>query len=149
MSLFTQFTTDADLERNGILLEYGNAANGKPIRLRVARAGGANAAYQRRMEALVKPYRRQIQTETIEPAVVERLTRQVAAETLLLGWENVDFPETAHGPAITDAPCTMENKLRLFTELPDLYTDVQEQAGRAALYRKEILEAEAGNSLRS
>lgn len=139
MSLYKQFTTDNKLEREGILLEYGNASNGQPITIRVARAGGSNAQYQKRMEALVKPYRRQIQTETIDPKQVEKLIRQVYAETVVLGWENV---EDADGKPM---PFTRENCLKLFEDLPDLFADIQEQAQRAALYRTEIREAEAGN----
>lgn len=139
MSLYKQFTTDNKLEREGILLEYGVASNGQPITIRIARAGGSNAQYQKRMEVLVKPYRRQIQTETIDSKQVEKLIRQVYAETVVLGWENV---EDAEGNPLT---FSKENCLKLFDDLPDLFLDIQEQAQRAALYRAEIREAASGN----
>lgn len=137
--LYSQFTTDTKLEREGILLEYGTARNGQPITIRIARAGGANAQYLKRMEALVKPYRRQIQTETIDGKVVEKLIRQVYAETVVLGWENV---EDRDGNPL---PYSRDNCLKLFDDLPDLFLDIQEQAQRAALFRAELREADAGN----
>lgn len=139
MSLYTQFTTDQTLEKEGILLEYGTTAEGKPIRIRIARAGGSNVQYMRRMDVLVKPYRRQIQTETIDPKQVEKLIRQVYAETVVLGWENV---QDRDGKVIA---FSVDAALKLFEDLPDLFLDIQEQAQRAALFRTDVLEAEAGN----
>ena len=139
MSLYSQFKTDEDLERKGVLLEYGLTEDGKPIRIRVARAGGSNRQYDKRMEAEVKPYRRMIQNETIEAAVVTRILRKVYAETVVLGWENVQ-DETGK-----DMPFNVDNCIKLFEDLPDLFRDLQEQAQKAALFRQEVREADAKN----
>lgn len=156
MSLYSQFKSDGNLERDGILLQYGFSAGAKArfmaegmaedkaeaqaaTTIRIARAGGANVQFQKRMEHLVKPFRRQIQTETIDAKQVEKLVRQVYAETVVLGWENVD---DAEGKPMT---YSVENCRKLFDDLPDLFADIQEQAQRAALFRAEIREAEAGN----
>lgn len=140
MSLYKQFKTNENIERDGILLEYGENSKGKPIAIRIARAGGANSQYQKLMEARVKPYRRQIQNETIERALVERLLRQVYAETIVLGWENV---EDENGKELA---FTVENCVKLFEDLPDLFQDIQEQSQRAALFRQEVLETDSKNS---
>lgn len=139
MSLYAQFTTDKDLEKKGIVLEYGLNSKGLPIGIRVARAGGSNAAYAKRMEAKAKPFRRQIQTETIDKKQLEKLVLEVFCETVILGWENV---EDQAGNELT---YSVENAVKLFTDLPDLFADVQEQAGKAALFRTEIREGAAGN----
>lgn len=146
MSLYKQFKSDPALERAGVLIQYGfvqtpegEPDSSRPICFRIARAGGANVAYQRRVEAKVKPYRRQIQTETIDPKVAENLMMEVFCETILLGWENV---QDANG---VDLPFSKENAVKLFTDLPDLYKDLQEQANKAALFKAELLEADAGN----
>lgn len=140
MSLYKQFKTNENVERDGILLEYGENSKGKTVAIRIARAGGANSQYQKLMEARVKPYRRQIQNETIERALVERLLRQVYAETIVLGWENV---EDESGKEL---PFTVENCVKIFEDLPDLFQDIQEQSQRAALFRQEVLEADSKNS---
>lgn len=139
MSLYKQFKTDNNLEKEGILLEYGENSKGKPVCIRIARAGGANVAYAKRMEARVKPYRRQIQNETMETALVERIVKEVYAETVVLGWENV---EDENGQALD---FTVENCMKLFDDLPDLFRDIQEQSQRAALFRSEVREADAKN----
>lgn len=140
MSLYSQFKTDNTLERNGIVLEYGENAEGKPISIRIARAGGANSHYTKLIEARVKPYRRQIQNETIERTMVEKLLREVYAEAVVLGWENVT---DAQG---NDLPFTVQNCVKLFEDLPDLFQDIQDQSHRAALFREDILEQDAKNS---
>lgn len=139
MSLYQQFKSDANLEKSGILLEYGFSKSGKPITIRIARAGGGNSAFTKRMEAKVKPYRRQIQTETIDTAIVEKLLREVYAETVVLGWENV---EDADGNPLD---FTAANCIKLFEDLPDLFKDIQEQSQRSVLFRAELLEGAAGN----
>jgi hypothetical protein len=139
MSLYSQFKTDGSLEKEGILLEYGTTPDDKPITIRIARAGGANSAYTKRMEAKVKPYRRQIQNETMEAALIDRILKEVYAETVVLGWENV---QDEAGKVL---PFTVENCIKVFTDLPDLFKDVQEQSQRAALFRADVLEADAKN----
>lgn len=155
-SLYQQFKSDNNLEREGILLQYGFSTNVKArlvaeglseadaevraaTTIRIARAGGANSNFQKRMEHVVKPFRRQIQTETIDAKQAEKLVRQVYAETVVLGWENVDDAEG------NPMPYSVENCKKLFDDLPDLFADIQEQAQRAALFRAEIRESTAGN----
>jgi hypothetical protein len=149
MSLYKQFKSDESLEKQGILIQYGDNSKGLPTCIRIARAGGSNVQFQKRMEAEVKPYRRQIQTETIDTKLVEKLVKKVYAETVVLGWEHVEFPvldaEGNATGAVEELPYTPANCVRLFSDLPDLFLDLQEQAQRAALFRAEIREADAGN----
>lgn len=139
MSLYKQFQTDTTLETTGIDLQYGTNSKNLPILIHIARAGGANKAYTKRMEALVKPYRRQIQNETIDRVVLDGIVKQVFAETVLLGWQNVEDKD--------DKPITFSaaNALKLFEDLPDLYADISEQAQKAALFRTDIREGDAKN----
>lgn len=138
-SLYRQFQANGDLEKKGVLLEYGMNNAGLPITIRIARAGGSNDRFVKRMEAKVKPFRRQIQTETMDGELAKRLVREVYAETVVLGWENVEDKDG------NPLDFSVANAIALFTDLPDLFADVQEQAGRAALFREQNLEAEAGN----
>ena len=149
MNLYQQFKTSGNLEREGILLEYGNNSQGVPICSRIARAGGSNERFNKRLEAIVKPYRRQIQTETIATEQVTKLMRRVYAETVVLGWENVELMDKNPdgSPAGTYSPreFSVDACLELFEDLPDLYSDIVEQAQRAALFRDVIREADSGN----
>lgn len=139
MSLYKTFTTDKDLEKEGILLQYGFNSKKLPITIRVARAGGANTAYTKSLERRTKPFRRQIQTETMDDKQAKELMMDVYLDSVILGWENMEDAK------LNDLPFSRENALKLFTDLPDLFTDVQEQAQKSALYRKEILDADSKN----
>ncbi len=139
MSLYAKFETDRSLEKQGIILDYGPNSKGVNIEIKIARAGGANDAYLKRMEAKAKPHRRQIQHETIERTQLETIVKEVYAETIVLGWTGVEDREGK------DMPFTRDNCFKLFNDLPDLYADIVEQAQSGALFRVSVREADAKN----
>ena len=139
MSLYKQFGTDKNLEKDGIDLEYGTSDDGQPIIIRIARAGGANQTFSKIAEHKLKPYRRQIQNETADKDVIDRAMREVYADAVILGWTNVrDRDENV-------LEFTKENVLRVLEDLPDLWADIQKMSGNVALFREEIRETDAGN----
>lgn len=138
MSLRKHFKTDESIEREGV--EY--LAGG--CKFLLARSGGGNVKYNRMMERLCKPYRKQIQSQTLDDKVSERIAHEVFAATVLLGWEGVTYEDLGlEGEG--EAPCTMENKLLLFAELPELFRDLQDISGERSAYLMEIREEDAGN----
>jgi len=139
MSLYKQFQTNQKLEQEGVVLNYGENSKGQQIEFRVARAGGSNKRYLERMEAKTKPLRRQIQTETVERGTLERVIREVFAETVVLGWSGV---EDADGNSL---PFNRANCIKLFNDMPDLFADIQEQAQKFVIFRQEILEEDSKN----
>lgn len=139
MSLYKQFKTDEKFETEGIIIEYGTGANGKPISFRVARAGGNNQKYLKLLESRTKPYRRQLQNDSLDLKVAEKIFLEVFVDSVLLGWENV---EDATGVLL---PFTRDNAIKVFTDLPDLYNDLREQAAKSSLFRVEIKEVDAKN----
>lgn len=140
MSLYNRFETDPKLEVSGIWLDYGvSEDNGKPIRILVARAGGANVAYQKRMESKTKAIRKQLSNDFVDLKQIEEITRDVCAETVILGWENVT---DSSGKPIQFSP---ENAKALFKDLPDLFKDIWEECQKAALFRKQLLQKDSKN----
>lgn len=139
MSLYRQFKTDENVEKSGVWLEYGPNDKGLPIRIRVARAGGANTKFARLLEQKTKPYRRQLQNETLDPKVGDELFADLYAECVVLDWENVDAEDG------TSLPFSKENCLKLFKDLPDLFADIREQSNKSALYRADIREIASKN----
>ncbi len=139
MSLYSQFKTDADREIKGILLEYGKNEDGTTVGIKVARAGGANKRFEKLMEGQTKPVRRQIQNETIDNEAILAICYRVWAQTVVLGWENVQ------DEAGKDLPFTVENCIKVFNDLPDLFLDIKEQTMRSALFRVEVLEGAGKN----
>lgn len=138
-SLYSQFKTDTNVEKEGVILTYGMNSKKKPIQIRIARAGGANTRYSKLLEAATKPYRRQLQNETMDNDLAEQITQKVYAQSVILGWENV---EDENG---NEMAFSVENCMKLFKDLPDLWSDIQTQATRAALFRADILEADSKN----
>lgn len=139
MSLYSQFKTDPSVEKDGILVQYGNNSKGLLIQIRIARAGGNNVGFAKAYEQKTKPYRRQIQNDTMDPKVAERIILEVYAETVVLGWEGVEDEEG------NDLPFNKENCIKLFTDLPDLFRDLQAVSQSIAAFRSEIREADAKN----
>lgn len=139
MSLYKQFKTNPDIEKSGVFLQYGTTEDGRPIQIKVARAGGSNTKFTKLMEQRAKPFRRQIQAGTADSKQMEKLVREVYAQSVVLGWENV---QDENG---NDMPFTVENCIKLFEDLPDLYTDLVQQSQEAALFKAELLKADAGN----
>lgn len=140
MSLYKTFKTDESIEQAGVILEYGKTADGRPIRIRVARAGGSNLKFAKLLEKKTKPFRRQIQNETLDNALGDELLIQVFAEAVVLGWENV---QDENG---NDLPFTKENCIKVLTDLPDLFADIREQSSKAVLFRADLKEIAAKNS---
>jgi len=140
MNLYNAFKTNGDLEKEGVWLEYGDNQGGKPVRILIARAGGKNTAFAKALEKATRPYRKALQLGTLDNSVADRLHREVFAKTVVKGWENVEGPD---GELMT---FTEENVIKLFTDLPDLFADVREQANSVAIYREEVRESDLGNS---
>lgn len=134
MSTYGTFKTDANYETNGITLDFGSAG-----KIRIARAGGANMNYKKKMMALTKPHRRAIQLGTLDDAVFDNILHQAYAETVLLGWEGVT------GPDGKPLDFSKENAIRLFTDLPELFSQIVKSAENAALFRVDQLEADSKN----
>lgn len=135
MSFYDTFTTDANLENDrGIDLDYG--ADGI---ITIHRAGGANRKFQRVMEGKMRPYRRRIENGTLENEVAERLLAEVYAEAVVVGWSGVKDRKGK------DMPFSSDNAVTLLTDLPDLFRDIQEQAGRVANFRAAEIDADVKN----
>lgn len=137
-SLFSKFKNDPNREQQGVTLDLGDG-----VKIQVARAGGANAAFERRLAAVTKPHRKLIQTGLIDKKLADELVAQVYAETVVLGWENV----TDEDGTVLDF--TVDNVKKVFTALPDLFRLVRETAEDQTLFRADILEGDAGNSKRA
>lgn len=135
--LFKLFATDSQVEKDGVWVPVGKDGD-KEIRFRLARAGGGNTRYLKLLELKTKPLRRQIQNDLIDIKTSDELMMEVFAETVVVDWENV-FED---GVAV---PYSKEKCLEYFKALPDLFNDVREQASKAAYYRSEVMEKEAGN----
>lgn len=128
------FGTDDSLETKGVELNYGDFS------ITVARAGGANRAYQKALEAKTKPIRRALAAGQADPKRTAAIMREVFAESVVLGWKGVT------GKDGKKLPFTKANCVKLFNDLPDLFADVMTQASSHLAFQASDLEADEGNS---
>jgi hypothetical protein len=139
MSLYQTFGTSKDAEQDGVRIVYGVEGDKTAPAFTICRMNQRNRAYQARMQAAIKPYKRQIDNNTIKPEVMENIVMRVFVSTVLKSWENVTDKD---GNALE---FTAENALKLFEDLPDLYSDLMDAASSAETFRVEELETTAKN----
>ena len=139
MSLHDQFETNASKEIEGVEIKYAPNKDKSVPTFIVCRMGATNKRYQKELDRVTKPYRRQMQLGTMDNTVAESLMMGVFIKTILKGWSGV---QNKKGEEI---PFNEETATELFLQLPDLYEDLQAKAGSAALFREEALEDEAKN----
>ncbi len=143
MSMYDLFKTEPVLETEGVVLNYGT------FKVTIARAGGMNKRYVKVLEAKVRPFRRALQTETLDSEVGLDILREAYAEAIILKWEtqqNGKFVIGIESPDNEILPFTKENVILTLKNLPDLFTDIQDQASKIATFRQDEKEKAAGNS---
>lgn len=149
MGMYDQFATNKDLETKGVTLDYDL------FRVQIARAGGSNKKFQRIYEQKTKPYRFAMQQGTLNDKKAEKIFYEVFAEACILGWEvkTMDLDDNGdpvYVPGI-EAPdgsiltVTVENLVKTFINLPDLFMDIKEQCMSSALFRQSLLEEDVKN----
>lgn len=134
MGTYDKFSTDQKLEKEGITLDLGEAG-----KFQLARAGGANKRFALRFQALTKPYRRAIQTESLDEETSNRILREVYVDTVLLGWSGVS------GPDGKELAFSKENAMKVLSDLPWLFEEIRRAAEDASIFRLIVMEADAGN----
>jgi hypothetical protein len=139
MSLYKEFETNQAAEVEGKFVEYGANDDGSIPAFKLARMSKVNKRYTKALERATRPHRRAIEMETMNNELAERLFREVFVDTVLLDWRNVQDRE---GKKLA---FNRENALKLLTDLPELYDDLQEKAKKASLFRDDASEKEAGN----
>lgn len=135
MNTYDAFLNSDDHEKNGVELDLDGVG-----KFQIARAGGGNKQYTKRLERILKPHRRAIQTNTLSIEKADALLAQAYAETVVLRWEGVS------GRDGESLPHNKENCIQLLIDLPDLFRVIRETADNEALYRATILEDDGGNS---
>ena len=132
------FKTSTKAEAEGVDLDYGD------FWIKVTRAGATNARFKKLFDKAMKPHRRAVANDTMNSEVAERITREVWAESIVLGWGSKlgDGLMPYQGEALA---FNVPNCIRLFDELPDLFIDVREQSMKLGLFQDDELETDTGN----
>jgi hypothetical protein len=120
-SIFSKFGTDANKETAGVWVEF--FAGGDTIRVKIARAGGSNAAFTKLANELAKPYRRgNVNPADIPAAVENALNARLYATAVVLDWEGVC------GNDEQPIPYTVETGIEVFKGAPVFLEFVMQEA---------------------
>lgn len=156
-NMYNQFATDANKEKTGILIDYGD------FRVTVARAGGANKKFGKVLEHHMKPLKRVIDSGMLSDDKAQKLLADSYGQAIVLNWEVLveqpiapsdDDPNPGtsqvwqqgiHGPDGNIMEFSHQNVLKVFQDLPDLFADIRDQAGDAANFRKALWDESAKN----
>ena len=132
------FKTSAKMEQEGIWLDYGD------FRIKITRAGTTNKRFKRLMEERMKPHRRAMANDTMNNDLAEKITREVWAESVVLGWDSpLGTNVMPYGGKAFQF--SVDNCKLLFNELPDLFIDVREQSMKLGLFLDGDEELDTGN----
>ena len=118
--LYAMFETDTELEKEGLVLDYGTC------KITIARAGGANRKYASVLEHKMRPHRASMNAGTMDEGVALGLLREAYAEAIVLDWSGVT------DRAGKKLMFSKKNVVQLLTDLPELFTDLRAQADRVA-----------------
>lgn len=121
------YVSDTDLEKEGVWVEAGGR------RFKIRRAGGANTEYQRVAQTKLKPYKRQLDRGTLDPAKTTELMRELYVQTIITGWEDV----TAHGQPVEFNAANVRAFLVAF---PEVLSELMDYAGEMATFQEREIE---------
>lgn len=148
---YRSYTMDHDKEKSGVVIVENDH-----FRIKGARAGGRNTKYDTVREALTKPHRRAIQTNTLPKELSDRLNAELAAGALVVEWATNETPgasepkwkaNTIHDPATMEVvKVTPQLIIDTFLKYDELYTQFAVGCGDIENYLdKSELEADAKN----
>ena len=125
MGLYGAFKTSPKLETEGIRLDFPGA------RIMVARAGGANQAYNKAMKRIAAKHRQALENRTLDDDLALKSLRRAYAETVVVDWQTekdgewVDGIEDENGNIV---PATADAIEAIFIAIPDLFMQVKTEA---------------------
>lgn len=124
---FGVYATDHDLEQDGIRVKLDADSD---MWFEIRRSGGANHAYDRAVQRNSKQYQRQLARGILANDVAEReIIRPAFIHACMIGWHGIR-DESGKEIPYSDEACKT-----LFTELPDIYDMLREQANELSNFR--------------
>ena len=137
MSIWDLYETDAAMETEG----FWHKVN-KKIKVKLARAGGANLSFTKAMEEKTREHRTRggaFEGNRVDVELATDLMKQAFAETIILDWKG--FTKKDGKPLAYSAKTAYD----LMVSLPDLFNELRDAAGEAANYRIEDIQDDVGN----
>lgn len=139
------FKTDEKMEaEEGVTLDYGD------FKIQITRAGGGNKKYSKLLNKKLRPFKRRLETDTMEEEMARKIMVETFANSIIIGWESKnaegEFEIGIHDENSEIVEYNKANVIATLNNLPDLFRDIQIQADKVSLFRAEELESEVKNS---
>jgi len=135
MSIYSLFDSNEKAEQNGFLFTVQDGAI--EISFLLARAGGANKKFTKKMAEALRPHQHAMNAGTLDEDVMVALQIDVMSETLVLDWANV---ADRNGDEVA---FSKEECVKLLTSLPALRDLLFEQCNSRANFAHEEREESA------
>jgi hypothetical protein len=139
MGIYDTFKTDNKAEVEGVWKDFPPNRDGTVPRFLIARMSPSNPGYVKRVEAVAKQYKVEINLDIFTEAQAFEPMLDVFVDTILIGWEHV---QDQHEKLIE---YTKDNAKKVLRDLPDLYLLLRTYANQLTTFRSTELEANAGN----
>ncbi len=150
MGLYDTFQTDPEIEKKGVILDYGD------FRVRIGYAGSTNKRYTAYAEKKFKPLRHAINNGLLSEERSTAIMADIYAETLIYEWETKvsegENGEPEYKPGIEPKekgdllPFNKENVRKTLQALPNLLADMKMQAESISNFANKDREGDSGNS---
>jgi hypothetical protein len=150
-NLFQELQTDPSLESGGVWVwPYGpETMNDQPTTnpgFKIARMGGANSKFEKANIAYLRPYRHLLRAQGKQMdenvlKLVRDCAKKAFLDTCLIGWKNLYAKD-----GVTQIEFSRAAAEKLFAEVPQVYTDLEERASDLKSFQPDDVEADAGNS---
>ncbi len=137
LSIYELYETDLAMEVEG----FWHTVT-KKIKVKMARAGGANLAFTSTLEKKTRDHRKRggaLEGEKVDVELVTELMKEAFAETIILDWKGITNKE---GKTVAFSVAAAK---KLLSDLPDLYSELRDAAGTAANFRIEGIKDDVGN----
>lgn len=127
-NLHSLFSSNKDFERDGVEFVISSTCS-----MVVRRFGGANAEKVKAANAkYYKPYARLIQNNAMPEDQQTALMIRAFVDACIVSWKGVEDEEGK------ELPFTIDNAVKLFTELPELFESVFEYANDVKTYKEDL-----------
>lgn len=139
---------DTSAVRAGVWKEFvvGTPSGPERIRLKIALADASiNETYKKALREAMDPFKRALalyqDASEIPEAMsheINEIGRRVFCEQIVQDWDGIE----SDGKPV---PYSAEGGIQLFEEYPELYANVEAEAGKHKSFRQAVLEDAAGN----
>jgi hypothetical protein len=145
MSLKELYKTDPTLEKDGVWLDFGETEGDdpQPIRIKISRAGGGNRAFQKFTERAMAPHKRALQRDELANSIIDRITKQAYATTIVKEFLNVDVEDEEGNSSIV--AYTPANALLLFDQLPAIFEEIVRASIQNRIWLETVREEDQKN----